>query len=811
MKKFFSLSFALLFTHLLCAQQTIEGTVVNKETKEPLAFANITYNQQSKKGVISDIDGKFLLQSKDSVTSIEINYLGFESLQVYAPFEEPLLLALEASEEMLEDVIVYKGENPALAIIQKVIDNKDLNNPEKMGGFTYTSYNKTTFDFNKNAEKKRDSLAQAFQTEMAEAGEDFQDTLSINERIIKNLGFYPFMMESVSEKKFLPPSYASEKVVATKVTGIKNPYFAVLATEIQPFGFYEEFIPLLDMNFLNPIANGSLKRYDFQLEKSLVEGNHLIHIISFQPKKGKNFDGLVGFMHVHTQNYAIQNIVAEPQDEMMIRLKIQQQYQPMQNQRWFPSQLNFEMGFESGIYVNGKTYLSDIEFTDDLSRRDFSEVVISYADDAPKKTDDFWTKYRANPLNELELNSYKIVDSIGEKLKLDKVIDFSTRLADGRIKMGVVDFRLNHLFGFNRYEGFRLGGGLETNEKIHKNLRLGGYFGYGFRDGDLKYGADFQWRLSKKNQSYLNASYTYDVREIGQSGMQRKTQENGDLRDFIASTMDFVEQIEFSFTSRAFKYVAYEVGLRQEQITPMYDFYTFQTPIEDIRAYTNTQLNFNLRYAHGERFMENFRRRISLGTKHPIFRISYAYGLDDFWDGQFNYHKAEASVTQSFFTKQFGKTRYHLQAGYIDQSIPLGLLFTGDGSNDSDIPIVMYDTFQTMLPYEFVSNQYVHLFLTHDIGGLLFKSGSFQPGVILHHNMGWGDLTERGPHSIPFNTMDQIYTESGIELTKLYKINYLNAYYLGLGIGGFLRYGNYAFDGFSDNFVVKMNVSFSFK
>lgn len=810
-QKFFSLIILFYCTNFLFAQQTIEGVVLDKENKEPLAFANITYSQQTKKGVISDIDGRFFLQSKDSITSIEVNYLGFESLQVNAPFQEPLILALSPSEEILDEVIVYEDENPALAIIKKVIENKDLNNPEKMGGFTYTSYNKSIFDFNKNAGQKRDSLAQAFQTEIAEAGEDFQDTLSTNERIIKNLGFYPFMMESVSEKKFLPPNNASEEVIATKVTGIKNPYFAVLATEIQPFGFYDEFIPLLDMNFLNPIAKGSLKRYDYQLEKSLVEGNHLIHIIRFQPKKGKNFDGLAGFMHVHTHNYALQNIVAEPQDEMMIRLKIQQQYKLMENKQWFPSQLNFEMGFESGIYVNGKTYLKDVQFTDDLSKKDFSEVVISYAEDAPKKDENFWSQYRVQPLNEVELNSYKVVDSIGEKLKLDKVVDFSNRLVDGRVKLGAFDFRLNHLVAFNRYEGFRLGGGLETNEEIHKNIRLGGYFGYGFRDGDWKYGGDFQWRLSEKHQSFFEASYTYDVREIGQSGMQRKTQESGDLRDFIASTMDFVEQIEFSFRSRALKYVAYEVGLRQEHITPMYDFYTFRTPNETISQYTNTQLNFNLRYAHGERFMENFRRQISLGTKYPVFRFNYAYGLDNFWEGQFNYHKAEASLTQSFFSKQFGKTRYHLQAGYIDQTIPLGLLFTGDGSNDSGIPIVMYDIFQTMQPYEFISNRYLHLFLTHDIGGLLFKSGSFQPGVILHHNMGWGDLTERAPHSVPFNQMDQFYTESGIELTKLLKINYLNAYYLGFGIGGFLRYGNYAFDGFSDNFVIKMNVSFSFK
>lgn len=811
-KTYFLFYIIFIFTFVTQAQKDISGKLVDSETKESLAFANITFNGVSTRGVITDIDGNFRYQSKDSISFLEVSYLGYKNKKVTPSTFQNLVIELEVSEESLSEVIITDGENPALRIIRKVIANRNQNNPLKKGGFSYLTYNRSIID-REGREKKADSIRSAFlmQIEKGELDPESDSLSSIEKALIREGNFNIMLFESVTERKFLPPDLSEENVIGTKVSGFKNPYFAMLATELQPFGFYEDNINMLDMHFLNPIANGSLKRYDYVLEERIFREKDTIFNISFQPKKSANIDGLKGFMYINSNGYAIQNIVAEPEEEMMLHLKIQQKYQFLNNKDWFPEQLNFEIILNDGIFINGKSYLRDIEFQDNLRRRDFSEVQLKYEKDAPKKDDEFWNKYRIDSLSQKDRITYKVVDSIGQELKLDKVVDVATKMGDGYIPWGKFNIPFNRFFGFNRFEGFRLGAGLETNEKLFENLSFGGYTAYGFRDDNWKFGGKIRFDINRSQDMYLQFNYQNDVREIGRSAMNRSQgfSLNGGLRSLIASQMDFVENFQLAFGKRDFKYLKWSATLRNEFIRPQYNYFFLEN--QDLtRNYHNTEAIFHMRYAHRERIVETPLKRVSLGSTYPIFDLRYARGFDSFLNGDYSYDKVEASLHQSFFTRNVGKTRYRLQAGYIDGDIPLGLLFTGEGSNDRDIPVVMYDTFQTMLPYEFLSDQYAHLFLTHDLGSLLFKSENFSPGLIIHHNMGWGNLNNNFSHAWSYQTKDQLFVESGLEFTKLIKLNYVNIAYLNFGIGGFYRYGNYSFENNSDNFVLKLNTTFSF-
>lgn len=691
--------------------------------------------------------------------------------------------------------------------------NRNQNNPLKIGGFEYVTYNRSIID-REGRQQKADSLRTAYLSQIEKGELDIEsDSLSGYEKtLIREGNFNIMLFESVTERKFLPPDLSEENVIGTRVSGFKNPYFAMLATELQPFGFYEDNINMLDLHFLNPIANGSLKRYDYVLEERIFrEQQDTIFNISFQPKKDANIDGLKGFMYINSNGYAIQNIVAEPYEEMKLNLKIQQKYQFLEGEHWFPEQLNFEIMLNEGIFINGKSYLRDIEFKDDLRRRDFSEVHLKYEKAAPQKNEAFWSKYRIDSLSQQDKITYKVVDSIGESMQLDRMVDFATKIGDGYIPVGKFNIPFNQFFGYNHFEGLRLGAGLETNEKLFEKVSIGGFFAYGFRDKNWKYGGNIRYDINRSQGMYLQFNYQNDVREIGRSSLSsvKGFSINGDLRSLIASRMDFLEQFQVEFARRDFKYLKWSAALRKESILPQYDYF-FLNNSDFIRNYNNTEALFHLRYAHRERIVETPLKRVSLGSNYPIFNLRYARGFDSFLDGEYDYHKVEASLHQSFFTRNVGKTRYRLQAGYIDGDIPLGLLFTGEGSNDRDIPVVMYDTFQTMLPYEFLSDQYAHLFLTHDLGSLLFKSEDFSPGLIVHHNMGWGNLANTFSHAWRYQTKHQLFIESGLELTKLLKMNYLDMAYLNFGIGGFYRYGDYSFDKSSDNFVYKLNATFSF-
>ncbi|MBC8643379.1 hypothetical protein H9W95_02595 [Flavobacterium lindanitolerans] len=79
------------------------------------------------------------------------------------------------------------------------------------------------------------------------------------------------MMESVTNRKFIKPDISEEVVIGTKVSGFENPTFASLATDFQPFSFYKDNIRLFNINYLNPISKGSLKKYKFRIEDTIYQ------------------------------------------------------------------------------------------------------------------------------------------------------------------------------------------------------------------------------------------------------------------------------------------------------------------------------------------------------------------------------------------------------------------------------------------------------------------------------------------------------------------------------------------------------------
>jgi len=156
------------------AQESISGLVLDAENNLPLAFANVTINK-SNIGVISDIDGNFNLSHGKAIKTIQVSYLGYEDVLIQSPFQSPLIVKLTPSLEALDEVVITNGENPANAIIKRVIAAKAKNNPMKKGGFTYTSYSKSIVD-SKEFQKESDSVRKSYLSRL-EKGELTMDAL----------------------------------------------------------------------------------------------------------------------------------------------------------------------------------------------------------------------------------------------------------------------------------------------------------------------------------------------------------------------------------------------------------------------------------------------------------------------------------------------------------------------------------------------------------------------------------------------------------------------------------------------------------
>ncbi|MFH2095997.1 MAG: DUF5686 family protein [Bacteroidota bacterium] len=836
----------LSFSHIFSQPHKLEGMVVDSASSEPLAFVNIVYNRNNQ-GTTSGIDGHFLIIANQPVEFLKFSYIGYKPLTI-KPEEinegSPLLIRLSKTPLNIAEVTVLPGENPAHRIIKLVTENRDKNNPEKMQSFSYTSYNKMYFTLDmKNMTTSHDTLQLPdsavhkirlkMQNDTLQKDSAKLDVFSLSEFFNKQ---HIFLMETVSERKFIFPDKNNEHVIATRVSGLKQPSFMILATQFQSFSFYNNLLSIGDKNYLNPVAEGSTKKYFFQIEDTMFnESGDTIFVIFYRPYKGKNFDGLKGVLHINSSGYAIQNVLAEPYEQLKsLEIRIQQKYEQFGGEQWFPVQLNTDIVFPEMILCEnssyeilsdtvvvkmidcaslsgvGKSYLEDITLNPDIDPGEFSVIELKVDDQAHKKDDDFWESYRYEPLSEKDLKTYEVIDSLGKAEKLDAKLRVIEALASGYIPYGPVNIDFTKIINFNMYEGYRLGLGISTNEKVSRRFSVGGYGAYGFRDKTFKYGGHIEFTLHHDYDIRLRLAGSSDVCETGKYEFldDRDMLSSEAYRPLMVEKMHNTNTYRADFTFRTVKYLKTDVYFLRSTLTMpfLYEFdeqqsslYSYDDQGNIAIEYAETGIRF--RYAFREKFMKTPKGyKFSLGTKYPVFYLNFARG-SNIDQASCEYLKAELKICKVFTSKSLGKTSVQIACGATDRSLPAPLIYNGKGSYRR-FPVETANSFATVRMNEFMHDRFAFLFLRHDFGSLLFKTKIFQPKLILCHHIGYGSLQHPEDHLyVSVNTMGKGFLESGILINNL-----ISQSIFGYGVGVFYRYGPYSLQNPVDNFAVKLTL-----
>ncbi|MCK4663123.1 MAG: hypothetical protein KAT68_09680 [Bacteroidales bacterium] len=467
---------------------------------------------------------------------------------------------------------------------------------------------------------------------------------------------------------------------------------------------------------------------------------------------------------------------------------------------------------EVGMSANGKSYIKNVELFTDINDKDFSVESIRMHKLANKRDSLFWNKYRTDSLTIKEITTYHVIDSLGQKLKFDSILKILEKVALYKIPLSFVDIDLTKIFTSNKFEGSRLGIGLHTNERILKFLSIGGFFGYGLKDHQWKYGGEFILTIDENEELKINGKYQNTLIESGRSGLKYFNQNYYELRDFLISQMDRKIQNTFSIGFRTMKYAKLNISINQTQVKPQFSYEYLLNDFQKITNYSYTDLTVNLRYANKEKIISSFNQRISMGSKYPVLYISYTKGLKNLFNSEFDFNRIELRIEESFLTKNFGETKFRLDAGYIDKPLPYSLLFTGEGCYDKNLPVLLKNYFQTITPNEFLSDRYVNFHFSHNFSSLLFKPKKFSPHITLHQNIGFGKLSNPYKHKlIEFKTKEKGFYESGIQFDNIIKLNYLNIAYIGVGAGVYYRYGPYAYEKTENNLAIKFSLTFTTK
>lgn len=834
MKAKLLLFLSTILTLTVYGQETyrVSGKVMDSKTHVPLAFVNIIINNNSRAGGTTDIDGKFRLSYPQKIRTLTLSYLGYKQMEyTMGPKTQNILIELEQTEIELKEVEILPGINPAHRIIRNAIESRESNDPEKLKSFSYTSYDKTIFTIDADtalAGSFPDTVKPAatigfaveFEQKMDSIRSDsaaMDSTTRLIEKIISRQ--YLFLMENVTKRKFLYPDRNYNQVIATKMSGFKDPMIVFLTTQIQSFSFYKPFITIFQSTYVNPIGSGSLGKYFFRLEDTTYSGKDTVYIIRFRPMKGTNFDGLRGMISINTNRWAIQNVIAEPAaDAGGFRIRIQQMYEFIDSMAWFPVQLNTDVSFDNlriGKYKavgTGRSYIRDIVLNPELVRREFNHLDIEVDKDAGVRQQSFWNQYRVDSLTAKHLRTYEVLDSIGKAENFDKMARTFQTLMTGRIPWKIIDFDLNRIANYNTYEGFILGLGIHTNDRLAKWFKVGGFYQYAFAISTSKYGGDFSFLVNRRHDVRINGGYFYDLIPSGTVSFydDRQSILSGNWEKLLYKKLDRTQNFNLSFSFRTLKYLVLNAGISQSlKKSTTYDFALPEgNAVILSNQYTFTEVSAGLKWAYGEKFLQTVENKFSFGTNYPVVWFQYIRGIKGFLNGQFNYNRFDLKIRKTFHIKYLGKFTFQFNAGYVDRPIPATNLYYAPASYRL-ITLYSPNTFTTMRMNEFLSGKTLSLFLYHDFGYLLFKGKKwFHPEFAIAQNIGFGWLDHPEQYayiSIAPKTMELGYYESGLLINNLVNLRVYT-----IGIGAFYRWGPYGFKYAGDNFAYMISIIFPF-
>jgi len=533
------------------------------------------------------------------------------------------------------------------------------------------------------------------------------------------------------------------------------------------------------------------------------------YVVSFRPRKNINFEGLKGVVAVSNRGWAVENIVAEPAGKPSggLHVKIEQNYERTEEGYWFPSQQNTELFLgsvqASGVPLlgRGKRYIFDVTINKQDVESFNPAIALKYDKDAFDRDNENFSKFRRIPATEKDMETYRVIDSIGEAENFAAKITALQTALDGSFKAGMVSFPFKHLLDNNRHEGWRVGAGIETNNDFSRWLSLSGYFAYGFKDDAWKYGAGMDIYFDRYQHHGLQYSYTDDLEENGVYNNRTflSLTNTESFRNFEITALNRIRRHHVSFKTKPFTALQFEPFLQKEISKALFDYR--YSPENDSGSFAFLEAGIYLRFAFREKFVRYPNREVSLGTSWPVLKLRYQRGLSEKDFGDFDYHRLYFQLNHAFKTNLVGETVYRIEGGYVTGDVPVMKMFHGKGSNNS----VFYspNSFATMGYGEFYHHRFLSFYWSHQFGELLVNTRFFSPDISMHHNMQFGTNQNAALHQdIIYAEARKGYHESGLVLNNL-----LDMGIMGIGVSAFYRHGAYAYPAFKDNLSVMIGLT----
>lgn len=721
----------------------VSGKVIDDLTGDPLPFVSVIIKGTTA-GTITDSEGKFRFETSVKATELNFSFIGYQTeIRIIAPGRENIFnIRLKLSSISLNEVIVkyekkeYKNkDNPAVELIQNVIDHKSKNRAESFDFLEYKKYEKVQFALSNISENFQ-------QSNMFNKFSFVFDNLDTTKRI-GNAVLPVFIKETLSSHYYRKNPEANKEIVLAEKTIDLEKYLNnrgaanYLNYLYQNINIYDNEILFLTNKFLSPVAGTAPAFYKYYIIDTLSVNNITCIRLFFQPRNKSDFLFHGNLYITMDSTYAIRKIDMGINKDINIDwvqdISITQDFVPSGNNNWILSKDEISIDFgvmrnSTGLYGQRTISYKDYKLNVPIAAGVFRGPDRVERIDTSSYNKTYWEANRLVPLTKSEKQVYSTIDSLNQMPEFRRRMDIITMFTAGFLNLGKFEIGpTSSFYSYNTIEGSRFRFGGRTTPDFSKKITLDGYLAYGEEDKSFKYNAGVTYSFTPRTiyqfpVNSIRISYQKDVKIPGQE-LNFTQQDNIflSLKRGISDKMFFNNTLKTEYLYEFENHFSYSAGFSFTKQAP-YGKLEF-TSADALAA--NSQINHinineafvNLRYAPNETFYQGKQYRASFPNKYPVIQLKIAGG-DELIGNSYDYLRMQLSISRRYYVSILGYTDMTLEAGKIFGNVPFPLLFMHRANQTYAYQRGSYNLMNFL---EFVSDQYASINIDHSFNGFFLN------------------------------------------------------------------------------------------
>ncbi len=743
--KYYALFFLLFFFDCIYCQNTASGRVVDAKTNKDVTGVDIFINE-SDRPALTTTSGNFLVQSDTIIYKLKFlrkNY-ALQSIEI-SPQNASNIFVKLAQEKVssIEEVVIHnekpkyknKKENPAYAIMQKVWERKRNNGLDKFDTYTFKEYEKIQFDANNldSAFMKRkifNKLDFIFDYADSTASGKIGLPLFLNEAVYENYG----------ENR--PSKRNKRLLVAQKTSGFQDNQIITLTAKnlYRDINIYDNTLNYFDIGFPSPVGETGFSTYDYNLIDTISIRGENAFKIRYLPKRTEVL-AFQGYLYIDTDSYAVLGATLKSTQKINVNfingISTELEYDNPDENTFLPRKVITEIEMTpfskkksaKSIVAKRSVDYSDYGFNKPLEDKLFKRTEEEYSDQFVEKDDAYWVQARPDSLSKSEQGVYDMLDKLQQTPKFNRLVKLYETLGSGYYNVAKsIDLgSIFSVYGKNEVEGDRIRIGARTYFTRNDPWRLQFYTAYGFKDHQVKYGAEGRFMFNRVNRFTVGAGTRRDILQLG----VQLTNDDGIMaRTFASSTLfargenaslSSVNQTNVFTSIEPWKNIQLRLDGTMQSIKSANPdgFNLMYYKDGNLRKTTNdSHLALSLIARPGAKFSQTGLDRTEHGTLAPTIILKYTRGIEGLFGSDFTYNKLQFMFYKPILIGSWGKLMMNFEAGKNFDTVPLALQNVIPGNQSYSLAA---NTFAQLNYYEFVADTYTTLHLEHHFNGKILS------------------------------------------------------------------------------------------